>query len=124
MNSGITIHTGTEGPRHDPYSYTEITVRLPRKAPVTIHYGLGEWLRIGNDAQHDIHGYSDQVLRTLTGYSITQAERIVRKAREADYRLHKAHGGYHWSSGFPGESLCFCRCGNVIDSTFDEGAII
>jgi len=41
----ISTRTGTEGPRHDPYSFTEITVEA-RGHRVTVHYGLGEWIEV------------------------------------------------------------------------------
>lgn len=39
-----TVRTGTEGPRHDPYGFKEVTVEV-RGVPVTMHCGLGLWVK-------------------------------------------------------------------------------
>jgi hypothetical protein len=120
----ISTRTGTEGPRHDPYSFTEITVEA-RGHRVTVHYGLGEWIEVDGTGER-LMALPDAscVMEALTGLTLAQAERALRKRDESYYRRHKAHGGYEWSSGYPGEELCFCKCGQCIDSTFNESAII
>jgi hypothetical protein len=126
--SGITERIGTEGPRLDPYQYIERTVRRGRKHPITIHMGLSMWIQIGDCEKIDIGTLTirqiENIFETMTGFTFKQVDRILRKLHELEYRRHKAHGGFRWACGFPGEELCFCKCGHVIDSTFDEGAII
>lgn len=131
--STITVKHGTEGPCHDPYSYEEVTLHLQNGAYATIHEGLREDLRVKFRRGHKertLGLYSkeervkaDLVLQRAVGMTVQQIKRAARKLHEAVYRVHKAHGGIEWSAGFPGEHLCFCKCGMVIDSTFNEAAI-
>src|SRR5579859_3325001 len=122
--SAIYMETGSEGPRHDPYSYTELTVER-QGLTVKAHYGLMVWLESNGEREQICDDkLLDALFCDLTGMTIAQAERAYRKWKELPYREHRLHGGCEWSSGFPGESLCFCKCGAVIDSSFNEGAII
>lgn len=122
--SNISISTGSEGPRHDPYSYQEITVER-QALMVTAHYGLAVWLDIDRLVLHFSDSKAlDEVFTATTGMTLAQAERAVRKLKELPYREHRKHGGFEWADGFPGEALCFCKCGHVVDSTFNAGAII
>jgi len=126
MRSGISVKTGTEGPRHDPYSYTEYTVRRPGFDTTVIHLGLGEWFKRGTEMVHcsmDRKGFGFGI-EDACGFTVTQIDRIVRKLEESRYRAHKAHGGFEWQEGYPGEAFCMCKCGKCIDSTFNESAII
>ena len=45
----LSWRTGSEGPKHDPYSFTEMTVTL-NGVDHTLHMGLGMWYAI--DGQH------------------------------------------------------------------------
>jgi hypothetical protein len=47
--ANVKVKRGTEGPAHDPYSYTEVTFYFTnsRRKPVIYHGGLGEWTRHG-----------------------------------------------------------------------------
>ena len=125
MNA-VTITHGTEGPRHDPYAYSEIHFTRRDGIRVTLHTGLCNWIQFGDARSDERMDYENActAFYYLTGYRAHECERFVRKANEARYRAHRAHGGFEWSSGFPGEELCFCKCGQVIDSTFNIGAII
>src|SRR5258706_10384505 len=53
-------HTGSEGPRHDPYAYEEWRVRMPGHT-IVLHSGLGTWLRAdGVDVKNVAHLPHDQ----------------------------------------------------------------
>jgi hypothetical protein len=39
--------TGTEGPREDPYSFTEWSLMVGKRAPIKFHMGLGDRLYVG-----------------------------------------------------------------------------
>ena len=43
MKSQVTLRSGSEGPKHDPYGYQEITV-TQGNVRVTGHIGLGLWI--------------------------------------------------------------------------------
>ena len=123
--SHITQRTGTEGPRHDPYSYTEITVQRPGKKTVTVHLGLMQFVQVGASAPvHMSYELLDQTFEALTGLTIKQAERALRRIEQQPYREHRKCGGYEYTSGYPGETFCICKCGAHLDYSFNESAII
>jgi hypothetical protein len=76
----ITVKRGSEGPEHDPYAYTEITFYFTnsKRKPVTIHQGLGEWVRHGKRRYEGNGPFSEPYLifERLTGISARKAERI------------------------------------------------
>lgn len=122
MKTFITITTGAEGPRHDSYGFMEITVQRGSLRAVA-HLGLMVWVeRDGARTSCDERTAND-MFEDACGLSITQAQRAARKLRELPYREHRTHGGFKWMDGFPGESLCLCKCGAVVDSELNEGAI-
>lgn len=126
----ITTHTGSEGPHHDPYAFEEFTVERDNSHAVTVHKGLGTWVkvRLGKDERQFVMGDDDQstidtVFRSVVGMTEGQARRWKRKAEEARYRAHRAHGGAEWVEGYPGETLYMCGCGHVLDSAFNLSAV-
>lgn len=132
MNT-ITHRDGCEGPKHDPYSYDEYTLHT-RLGTVTLHLGLAEYVIIElNDALKGVklplyhsedRGIADETLRRLGFLPVKKIVKTYRRIKDANLRLHKRCGGSQWELGFPGESILFCKCGAVIDSQFNEGAII
>jgi hypothetical protein len=48
----LSMRTGWEGPRHDPYSWLECTVTL-NGVPITLHMGLATWIKIGTSRIDD-----------------------------------------------------------------------
>lgn len=117
------IFSGTEGPRYDPYAFDELHIERGSKL-IVVHQGIGDWVDI-DGVRHWVSGRAgaDLVVKNAVGYTATQLLRYRRKADEARTRVHRAHGGVEWRSGFPGEALCLCRCGAVIDTTFNRSAI-
>jgi hypothetical protein len=76
--ANIKVKRGSEGPAHDPYSYTEITFYFTdkNKKPVTIHQGLGDWLKHGKRKyEWDAHCIAIK-FEELTGLSVRRAEAI------------------------------------------------
>ena len=98
----ISVRRGSEGPRHDPYSYLEITFwpTSPRRKPVVYHSGLGEWVCHGRRRYEDrgerwcrkteswVHrgAQSSQIFERLTGLSVGRAEKIPRILEERYFR--------------------------------------
>lgn len=115
----LSVRSGSEGPSHDPYAYEEFTLKLTNGSKVIVHAGLDEWVSKDGRKERGL----DKV-EELTGLSLPALARLARKVEERPYRLHRKHGGYKEVAGFPGESLCICKCGEVIDVDFDESAII
>ncbi len=124
------IKTGTEGPKQDPYGYTEITVTLPDKT-VVLRAGIGVKLTInGVEVQPPPKLHWEARERWLVnkafvkevGYSTRQLDRFHRKLKE---RCQKCGGRkFNWVRGFPGEHLNACvQCGEIVDSYFCRSEI-
>jgi hypothetical protein len=120
----ITIETGTEGPRHDPYGWEEITVERSNGDCVTLHQGLVEWVQVNNSQQH---GYQIERCEKVFEFFAGCTSAIARKAH-ARYRSRcRKCGGreFHDQAGYPGESFLLCNnCGSVVDYDFNIQAVI
>jgi hypothetical protein len=89
----ISVRRGSEGPEHDPYSYTEITFYFtdPERKPVTIHQGLGEWVKTGDrhyDAQNSCGIDPALIFEYITGLSVRRAEEIPNMLFERSMRKY------------------------------------
>ena len=130
--------SGTEGPRHDPYSYEEFIVAVQPDYRVTFHIGFSTWVEeFSKNApvetvRHEFLGIMDSnaILRAaeakfeeLVGYSIQQCARFKDRLKKSRQCLcSKKH--WEWVDGYPGESLLLCRqCGHVNDYSFNMSAI-
>lgn len=120
----VDLRTGSEGPKHDPYHFEEYRIRTP-DTEVVVHLGLGDWVTVGK-TQLELVGFTDKerakfiredVLKRVTGYTMTQLERIARKRSE---RCANCSGKVFESvCGFPGEHLTMCSyCGHIVDNYF------
>lgn len=122
----ITRKTGSEGPRHDPYHYEELTVKRPDGRSITIHTGLAFWAEAGDGRRedHDVEK-AMTLFEQVAGITPHQAEKTYRELRDRRYRYHPC-GQRHFedASGYPGESFVVCRkCGLVVDSHFNISAV-
>jgi hypothetical protein len=79
----VRVKHGSEGPAHDPYSYTEITFYFTdeKRKPVIYHGGLSEWVKhgkrkygIGHIRNNDL--WIRDRFKQLTGISVEKAEAI------------------------------------------------
>ena len=134
--SSIYIKTGTEGPKHDPYGYEEITVER-EGVTVMLHSGLDYFVKLnGKKVAVPVSdgSYPDNVRKTYlkiaetfeqyAGITAEVAKRALRK-----YKCRKIDGCRHkhtkWVDGFPGEEYEIClKCGIAVDYIFSESAII
>ena len=128
--SSIELRSGTEGPRHDPYGYKEITVTRADGREATLHSGLAEWMtyndgRVTRRFDDDIATLWSK-FEAVMGISPELAERSFHRAKENRIRYHKCGMKYLRDvEGYPGESFLMCeKCGKVLDSSFNESAII
>lgn len=121
---------GTEGPRHDPYGYTELTVQF-RGHEVILHEGLAEWLVIDGTmydpknqmAQLGPRATNRQMFEAFLGFTPDQLARWDRKLKSRCRDCGSK--SFKYASGYPGEEFVLCAdCGQVIDSDFYESAII
>lgn len=119
LTKDIRIKSGTEGPRQDPYSYTEYHVR-----GVVLHLGLAEWIRVQGHDRLPEHGVTPlECFERLTGFTPDLLEKAYRKSisrcRKCGCKRLESQ------SGFPGEELIVCsRCGEIITTEFHESEII
>jgi hypothetical protein len=126
----IHIKTGSEGPRHDPYGYEEITVHRADGAHVTLHEGLGTWIEFkdacgtGNklDERDVPRTQIDAAFERVAGVSVEAARKAYRALRS---RCRNCGGREtKFARGYPGESFELCvQCGHVVDSHFDLSAV-
>lgn len=127
----LTVHvrTGGEGPKHDPYHFTEYVAETPQ-GRTTLHEGLGAWIACDGEMQRAPVGFSDEqehsfltsLFEQRVGYTPDQLWRIHRRLSSRC----RACGGTNFRdvSGFPGETLTICcDCGHVVGSTFNVSAV-
>lgn len=117
----FTITSGTEGPINDPYGWSEY-----RLGDVTIHLGLGEWIKVkGEVTPTELLGEGGALAEfvKLTGYTVKQIERI---ATNFTSRCGKCGSKkLEDRSGFPGETLVCCTvCECICHTRFNPEAII
>lgn len=133
--SRVFVQHGTEGPSYDPYSYEEVIVMRPDGRKVTMHAGLGNWLKVKTAEGRKISVYESEAsvarLHELFEYHAGVTVPVARKALEGPERARlKAHaakcGSKNWTatSGFPGESFDYCeKCGLVAGYHFNASAV-
>lgn len=117
---------GHEGPRHDPYGYTELHVKT-EDVDVVLHEGLMLYMILGGVKtmfkEDEYKEQFEKVLVDVTGFTEKQLRRFHDRASS-----RCPEGGYHDTEsvdGYPGESLCICcKCGNVVGSYFSIDAVM
>lgn len=129
----VDLVRGAEGPTHDPYSYEEISVRVPG-CEVMIHTGLACFIELNGekfdipivksvvDYDKNFAATAEFVLVSKIGYTREQLERMSRKAKS---RCPK--GGTHdivSESGYPGEHFDVClKCDRIVNNYFNSSAV-
>jgi hypothetical protein len=130
VGSVIEIRSGSEGPAHDPYGYTETTVTRADGRWATIHSGLGDWMLYFDGRQERRFDDDYAILRNkfeaCVGITPEGAEKAMRKVQDVRVRNHACGpNNFEWVSGYPGEELLACgKCGHIIDSSFNVSAVI
>ena len=126
----INVRQGSEGPSHDPYGYTEIEfISTDGEIECIIHSGLAEWIKIkvSQEMTYKIEDYkfgtNAQIFEQVCGISPHDAEKVDQRRRSRCRKCGSKQG--EWTNGYPGESFLICvRCGNHMDYSFNESAII
>jgi hypothetical protein len=123
ITNSVSIITGTEGPKYDPYSYTEAIVE--QKDIVRLHIGLVTWISINgsNLSAHDPEDIMKEFSKRTGFKDLLAVERCLRhlmsKCRKCGCKK------LHWVNGYPGETFLICdNCKDVIRSEFDIQAVI
>jgi hypothetical protein len=117
----VCITTGSEGPEHDPYSFTEYSFKY-RGMDFMLHLGLGETLKID---ETEVRGY-DKIKLVWNGIMQEDVDKFFSRM-VVEFTVCPACGAdaLEWQEGFPGESLLMCqKCHGVCDSSFNESAIM
>jgi hypothetical protein len=113
----VQISYGSEGPRHDPYSFQELRV-----GGVVLHNGdLLVWCKVDGQLVGEGEHARDAFIRAVgvTPESIERAlRRLSSRCRKCGCReLDEA-------AGFPGETLYICvRCGAIVATELNLAAI-
>lgn len=118
----LVLNTGTEGPRHDPYSYTEWTIER-HGIKTVLHLGLGEWLQQNDYPVLDSNNSKANLVELFekcAGVSLKTCAKVMQRILPccANPKLVEVEG-------YPGESMVYCQsCDKVVDVDFDENAVI
>ena len=128
--STVHVRRGTEGPRHDPYSFTEYTVQRPSGARAVLHVGLGTSATVRWPDEYVEQEKFDErrairIFERAAGISLRVLERALHEQSQRKYRYHACgRRNFEYASGYPGETFIVCKkCGDVIDSHFDRSAV-
>jgi len=133
----VDIKTGSEGPAHDPYSYTQIRVETKHVREdgyalvqdVELHEGLVEECRVRQYIDRrcvsffTVEGSKDGriVFEAMTGLTPEMAERCRLRL---DTRCRCGSRQVRAENGYPGETLYVCaRCDNVVSGHFNEESV-
>lgn len=128
--SRVRIHRGTEGPRHDPCSYENITVTRANGDQVTFHSGLDIWAEAkfasGHGFKTDDPEDSADLFTRVAGVTVRTAERAFRETLQRPYRFHICGEKYlKGVDGYPGEHFVVCgKCGDVLEVQFSLSEVI
>ena len=112
--------SGSEGPRHDPYSYSEYIVHLNEETYI-LHLGLENYFKIDKVTM----AYDQQAVDCFyrkTGFTLHSFdESYYRKRSQCSCGSRDIEA----QSGFPGETMYVCvKCKKIVDCDFNEGAVI
>lgn len=126
MNN-LKIKHGSEGPRHDPYGFTEITFRGQRGS-IKFHYGLATWCEgERNGRKFRVNEDANECLRLFEEITTMTPMRAESIAFELPWRKHAAKCDgrkFFCSDGYPGERFTICKkCDDVVDYHFDRSAV-
>lgn len=133
--STITLKTGAEGPHHDPYHYDELTVKRQDGRKVTLHSGLGVWLKVKTAEGRKIElsesdvkaGRLAELFEYHAGITLSAAHKALDGPERARVKAHFrkcGNSGFIATTGYPGESFDYCeKCGFVAGYSFDRSAV-
>jgi hypothetical protein len=127
----ITFRSGTEGPRHDPYGWREVTVEttwryadgMERTLVASFRDGLGVRVAMNGQPITCDETKAVDVFKILTGMTPAQAEVYHDRAR---FRCSTCgnHKQFRSVDGYPGEMLYVCtRCESIVTGDFDRSVI-
>lgn len=129
--ANITLKTGSEGPKWDPYGYIEIEFTKTDGTIVTYHGGLAEWCKVEctDGKKYEINNLEEAsiLFKLETGLTPDEAESLYYQIDARKNKQCQKCGSHkvEWQDGYPGEELLVCgKCGEVVNCHFDESAVI
>lgn len=94
----VFVRNGTEGPRHDPYSYTEITFVKTDGTEIVYHDGLAQWITVNGVKQPCDYDEHVGLFEELTGIAPWRAEVIPDRLEQRRVnRLTAAEQRSYWA---------------------------
>ena len=118
-NEWKVVHkTGTEGPHYDPYSYDQYTLFVKGEHVLTIHLGLGDWIK-DKDDNKIANNYTEceEAFKDKTGMTLIEFLEKIEEASHITVCKYCGSENVAWVDGFPGESLLQCQeCYKILDS--------
>lgn len=128
--------SGSEGPRHDPYAYTEycldekylFTHGSEHRLGHTLHMGLAVWYETWLNGEKVFHTDNEaEAVETWERFSRLNVNQLDKLIHEKKFKRCPHCGskkGYFCADGFPGETLTIClSCESIVDSELNLSAI-
>jgi len=120
----ITIRSGSEGPSHDPYHFTEITFE-GRFGTIKHHAGLATWTEWKGKLVREQH--ARDCFFGVVGFMPEEIEKFYYRMKQRRFLNHVKRCGrknIESAPGYPGETLTYCKkCGDVLDCDFNRSAV-
>ena len=126
MTTKIAVRTGTEGPKEDPWSWTEREFERGGHRYV-LRQGLDFWLEVdGARSRPYVSGDGPEDegavrrFERLTGMPLARFDRYADRIGNPRRCPKCAGRRMAWRDGYPGESIRLCRdCGEVVAHEFN-----
>jgi hypothetical protein len=114
----LQMESGSEGPAHDPYAYTEYTILYRDGRIVTLHLGLDEWLRVNDEEVAGFRAGPDAQasFEAMTQLTVRRFEKSYERINGPYSRCPDCGSSQlSWFSGYVGEEMQHCdSCRRII----------
>lgn len=123
------VSHGSEGPKHDPYSYTEFSMFAEyadgNNKTVVVHHGLSEYVMVNGIVQRPSSTEElDLLLLQEVGITFSKLDRLAHKKEHPDRCPKCRSREFNCTGGFAGETIVFCvKCGSYISDNFSMSMI-
>lgn len=95
----VSVRRGVEGPKHDPYGYTEVTFTRTDGRVVVMHEGLGTWVKVDGARPKDLTELECyEAFEAATGMPFRRAECVPHRVEMARVRrMSRADREAYWA---------------------------
>ena len=112
----VNVEIGTEGPSQDPYSFDRYTLTIKRwwgLKEVTIHLGLGEYIKVNDKEVANDYKDMEKPFKKATGLDL--GEFLNAMQAPETYVCKCGCDRILTKQGFPGETFDVCEdCGRIL----------